>query len=84
MFASWPRNCGRESCWGAFGGKREVGLMVLSSPREEMVSTTEAGVMNPVEFESRTENASRIEWRSCGGNLERLSVCDDGGLGEMD
>ena|SRR2546423_10562203 len=31
--------------------------------------------MKPVELESSTEKASRIEWRSWGGNLERLSVC---------
>ena len=31
--------------------------------------------MYPVELESRTEKASRIEWSNCGGSLERLSVC---------
>ena len=31
--------------------------------------------MYPVELESRTEKASRIEWRSCGGSFERLSDC---------
>ena len=31
--------------------------------------------MYPVELESSTEKASRIEWRSWGGSLERLSVC---------
>ena len=33
-------------------------------PRDESVSTTEAGVMKPVEFESRTEKASRMECKS--------------------
>lgn len=37
--------------------------------------------MNPVESESSTEKASRIECSSCGGNLDKLSVC--AGIGEF-
>lgn len=50
-------------------------MLESARPRDWRVSTTEAALTVPVEFESRTEKDSRIEWRSCGGSLESTSVC---------
>jgi hypothetical protein len=49
-------------------------------PREDNVSFTSNCEIVPVLLWSRTENASRIEWRSWGGNLARLSDDEVAGL----
>jgi hypothetical protein len=49
-------------------------------PREDNVSFTSDCEIVPLLLWSRTENASRIEWRSWGGNLERLSDAEVAGL----